>query len=167
MLVATSLFWCSGSWNLTCKQISQLRDLQQAMLQKMFVIRRRPLEPMCDFMRRWRSKIKQLKIRHSIDWERHYHRSVFKRGGHVARIVQYHPTRVTYRALKHKDWESIQVTALQNSGDQLHGRKVHVWRWERPLYKNFGDDSWQQAAQHKLSWTSCLEEMVHWRCAVQ
>ena len=40
-LVASTLFWCSGSWNLTLKQMSKLLGIQQKMLQKMIPAKKR------------------------------------------------------------------------------------------------------------------------------
>ena len=40
LLVGHSLFWCSGSWNLTARQVSKVRGLQQDILHKMVRLKR-------------------------------------------------------------------------------------------------------------------------------
>ena len=162
--VCTSLFRCSGSWNLTATQVSKLRGIQQAMLHKMIALRRRDDEPLQVFMERLNSKIKRLKIANRFeDFDRMYHRSVFKWAGHVARMRQYDSQRVTYRILQHKSWEWIYKTSQEFGGSQLHGKRFHVWRWERPVYKFFGSSSWQEAAQDNVLWNQQLDDMVSWR----
>ena len=34
-VVCPALFWCAGSWNLTARQVSKLRGVQQSMLEKL------------------------------------------------------------------------------------------------------------------------------------
>jgi hypothetical protein len=164
-LVSTSLFWCAGSWNLTAKQASKLRGVQQDMLQKMVRLSRRPGKETDDYMYRLRLKIKRLKDTHSfIDWDRRAYSSMFSWAGHVARIGQYDAGRITYRILQHKSWEWIQTVARANNGNQTHGRRLKVWRWEAPMYKFFKKVSWQEVAQNKESWNQQLESMIDWRC---
>ena len=167
-LVSNSLLWCSGSWNLTTVQLSKTRGLQQELLQKMIVVQRGRDEPMDEFMERWRSRIKSVKEAYSFeDWDRRYHRSVFHWAGHVARMQQYDSQRVTYRVLQHKCWEKVRMIAAQNNGNQMHGRYFRTWRWERPLFKYFEEQSWMEVAQDKLYWLSLLDEMVTWRTTVR
>lgn len=164
-LVPTTLFWCSGSWNLTAKQVSKLRGVQQDMLQKMVTLSRRPHEETADYMYRLRHKIMHLKVRHSfIDWDRRVYSSMFSWTGHVTRTRQYDPCRITYRMLQHKSWEWIQTVARANGGNQLHGRRLKVWRWEAPMCKFFKKVSWQEVAQSKESWNQQLETMIDWKC---
>jgi hypothetical protein len=167
VVVSTSLFWCSGSWNLTVRQISKLRGIEQSMLQKMILVTRQEHESTPEFMRRLRTKINRLKELHAFeDWDRSYYRSFFKWAGHVARLAQYEPSRITSAVLRHWDWKRIEQVAQENCGDQCHGRRIRTWRWERPLYKYVSGSSWQDAAQDKLAWQTQLEEMVCWRCRV-
>ena len=115
-------------------------------------------------MRRWNSKIKQLKAHHHHrNWDEKYWAIMFKWAGHVARIQTYDKDRITHRVLQHKSWDGITKIQESNSGSQLHGRKLKVWRWEAPLYKLFGRQSWQELAQDKTAWDSHLEEMISWR----
>ena len=85
-----------------------------------------------------------------------------KWAGHVARMVQYDARRLTYKLLQYKSWDWIQNISKENGGSQLHGRRLHVWRWEWPVCKFFGKQSWQAAAQDKTSWNQQLENMINW-----
>ena len=165
VLVSTSLFWCSGSWNLTARQCTKLRGIQQQMLQRMLGSRPCSEETKEEFMIRTNSKLKEIKQRHGVKgWDAVYHGSVFQWAGHVARIPQYDPSRLTHKVLHHRCWDEIQEIANRNGGNQMHGKRVRIWRWERPLYKYFGDASWERAAQDKIEWSSKLESMIFWRC---
>ena len=123
-LVATSLFWCAASWNLTQKQTSKLRGLQSDMLHKMITLKRLPAEPDSDFMTRLNSKIKHLKAHHNVqNWDRRYYTLYYKWAAHVSRMAWYSKDRLTYRLLQHKSWEWIQRPAEANAGNQFHCRK--------------------------------------------
>ena len=145
------------------QQISKLRGVQLKMLHKMLGARRRHGESMKEFMERINSKLKRLREANGFnDFDKLYHRSLFKWAGHVARMIQYDPGRPTLRILRHKDWDWIRSISKQ-FGSQLHGKRLHVWRWERHLYKFFGRSSWQEVAQDACLWHQRLDEMVSWR----
>ena len=74
--------------------------------------------------------------------------------------------RLTYQVLKYKDMNWICNIASQNSGNQLHCRKLRTWRWERPLFKYFEGRpyTWQESAADKEQWLQQVGEMVSWRC---
>jgi len=164
LLVVSSLFWCSGSWNLTSRQVSKLRGVQLKMLQKIVGCRPEPLETHEAFMERWNSKVKRIKVLHGfVDWDRHYFRSMFAWGGHIARLAGYDGNRITHRVLNHKSWQWIQRVSSNSKGSQLHGRKVKVFRWERVFYQHFPKHCWQQEAQDKYNWTKRIDEMVERR----
>ena len=96
-----------------------------------------------------------------------YHRLVFKWAGHVQRIGLHDEDRLTFQMLRFKSWSWIQGVAAAHGGAQLHGRRLHVWRWERPLYKFFATQgcTWESAAEDKTRWTDLLDTMVAWRCS--
>ena len=165
-LVSRSLFWCSGSWNLTGVQCSKLRNCQHDMLAKMLGAKPNNSDTPADFAIRVNRKLCHLKHVHNIiDWDRVYHRSVFSWAGHIARMPQYSHQRITYRVLTHKNWQSVQQVAAENRGNQGHERYLRIWRWERPLYSFFRGrlSSWEQTAQDKSVWDDLLEDMVQWR----
>ena len=147
-----------GLWHVLCPD----------MLRKMVTIQRVTGESDADFMTRFNSKIKHLKCHHGVqDWDKRYYTLMFRWAGHVCRMTQYNKERLTHKVLQHRNWEAIQRIAQANSGNQLHGRKLKVWRWEAPLYKFFKEEPWQKAAQDKTSWNSQLEGMICWRCRAE
>ena len=164
-VVRTSLFWCSGSWNLTRRQVSKLRGVQQHMQQKMLCLKRAPQEEQRNFMARLNSKIKLLNHCHQFQsWERWYYRSVLGWAGHVSRIRQYNEPRLTNQVLQFKSWACIQQVAAANLGNQLHGRRLHTWRWEQKIYNLFPGEDWQTKAQDKADWHQQLEQMISQSC---
>ena len=164
-LVSHSLFWCSGSWNLTRRQESRLRAVQHKMMMKMLGLRCLAGESKGEYMARVGRKLKHLRTVHGIRlWHKVYLKSVYSWAGHVARMGSYQESRLTHRILKFKKFQWIQSVAADNGGSQLHGRKLRTWRWERPLYKQFADRQWEEEAQDKQSWTSRLDKMVEWWC---
>ena len=154
-VVGTSLFWCSGSWNLTARQCSKLRGVQHLMLRKMLRYVPRKEETMEEYMVRTNRRLREIKRQHGFkDWDATYHKSVFTWAGHLARIHQHDPSRLTHKVLRHRCWDEIQMIASRNNGNQMHGKRLRIWRWERALYKYFGDTSWVGVAQDKLEWHS-------------
>ena len=116
-------------------------------------------------MYRANSRIRRLKSLHGIpDWDWVYHRSVFAWAGHVARMRSYDKQRSTYQVLCYRNWAWIQKVAQDNGGNQTHGRRLRIWRWERPIYKYFGEDCWEDVAQDSHHWSCLLDEMATWRC---
>ena len=164
MFVHPTLFWCAGSWNLTTKQLAKLHKVQCSMLRKMISPKQASNESRADFMHRSASLIKNLMTRHGVErWDLFYHRLHFAWAGHVSRIVQYDPSRLTYKVLDYKCLEWIHKIAEQFSGRQLHCRKLRIWRWEQPLFKY--DPCWRKTAQDKQAWFNALNDMVLWRSA--
>ena len=73
LLTDSSLFWCSGSLNLTSAQLSKLRGVQQKMIRWMLGVPRRPSESLADYMTRCASTGKKLMIKHGIEpWDATY-----------------------------------------------------------------------------------------------
>ncbi len=89
---------------------------------------------------------------------------MYEWGGHIARLVQYDATRLTYRVFRHQSWAHIQKEAAQFGGRQHHGRQLKVWRWERNMYKYFGKkENWEVVAQSRREWNGMIADMVAWR----
>ena len=164
-LVKTALSWCWGSWNLTGDQLSKLRGAQLSMMRKMVGLRRQGSEPLREYMQRANSKVKQIREQNCVPgWDWLYHRSVYAWGGHVARIGVHDPSRLTSKTLQFRCHQWLTNVSLYNRGNQLHGRCLHVWRWERPLYKYHTNMDWQNVAQNAEYWNAHLDEMASWRC---
>eukprot|EP00928_Gymnodinium_smaydae_P067897 TRINITY_DN50909_c0_g1_i1.p2 TRINITY_DN50909_c0_g1~~TRINITY_DN50909_c0_g1_i1.p2 ORF type:complete len:109 (+),score=7.57 TRINITY_DN50909_c0_g1_i1:410-736(+) len=92
-----------------------------------------------------------------------YHRLALKWAGHVARMRQYDDGRLTYKLLRYRHWEWIQNVAVSNKCRQKHGKRLRIWRWERPVYKCCHGQVWQELAQDKTDSNGRLDEMMTWR----
>ena len=161
VLVHPALFWCAGSWNLTGRQLSRLRAVQSSMLRKMLTLGRAEGESLEDFMHRSNGIINNVRLQQKYErWDRHYFRLYFSWAGHVARLVSHDPERLTLKVLNYKSWAWIQSVAENNSGNQLHCRRLRTWRWERGLCKY--DRNWQTTALDKQLWQTSLNGMVSW-----
>ena len=91
----------------------------------------------------WDQKAVQLRL----DW-----------GGHVARMGRFDPARLTFRVFTHWNYAFIMNTISdKNGGNQLHGRCLHVWRWEVYLYKYMGRD-WFSRVHDREVWGKLVSE---------
>ena len=96
ILINGALFWCSGSWNLTNDQLSNLRGLQQKMLRRMIGRRRHRQQSLEEYMIDTNRMIKSLKLKHSIqDWDITALSHHFGWAGHIRRLSDEDPDRVT------------------------------------------------------------------------
>ena len=165
-LVSRSLFWCSGTWVLTRKECESLRGLQSKMERKMLRQKKEPEDTAGVFVHRANKRLRLFSSEHGrLSWSVRYHKSVFSLAGHFARFPQYDVDRLTHCVLRYTDWAYIQQIAVQNSGRQLHCRRLRTWRWERQMYKYFpsSPSAWLEAAQDKKLWASSLDSMALWR----
>ena len=81
--------------------------------------------------------------------------------GHFGRMALYDKTRWAYRALKHRNYEYL-CALQQEFGSQCHGRRFHVWRWERAFYSYYGPD-WQSATLDPEGWSASFGNWLTWR----
>ena len=131
------------------------------MLRKMMPLRKRPAETAEALMQRIGKNIKRVKEEYAFrDWGEVYFEHVFTWAGHVARLGDYDRDRVTHRVLEYRNYKWIRERARQNKGNQMHGRKVRVWRWEHRVDKLFQRGDWQAAARSKAAWRTHLEKFL-------
>ena len=158
-----SFVWCSGSWNLKVQDLTRVRALQLKFQKRLLNLRKRETESAKVFVIRRHRIIKHLNVKHGIEsWHATAHRQVFEWAGHIVRFQKYDPGRLTYKVLKFKDWSWLQRFAKQNRGRQGHGRNIHDWRWEKPLYALFKPHDWKEHAQNR-DWAENINTKVHWR----
>ncbi len=161
--VAKSLFWCAGSWNLRADQCATLRGIQYSMVRKIMFFKRRDGEDDDDFFYRTNRAIKNtLRNNFFRSWDQTAHAEVHNWAGFLARLSHSEPNRVTGRIFRYRDWNWIHETASRNRGRQLHCRILKTWRWERPLYKYYGEN-WQVQAQDKEMWNEGVNEFIYYR----
>ena len=98
-----------------------------------------------------------------LTWDILVRREVFKWAGWVARLCAFDRTRITLHVLLHKNWDWIQTIANQNSGSQLHGRRLKIWRWEALIYNYFRENlpgtPWFELAQDSYEWTQIVQNI--------
>ena len=134
LLVHGSLFWCSGSWNLTNDQLGNLKDLQQKMMRKMIGMKRPEEMEIAEYMTKTNGTIKRLKAKYGIrDWDIVALRNHFGWAGHFSRLAAEDPSRLAGKVLHYRDRQWLDRIEFQNYGRQLLCRKLRIWRWERPM----------------------------------
>jgi len=164
LVVWVVLSWGAGSWCLTKKSLAKIDGVQWAMIRRMLSFTALEHECAEEFKRRTHRIVRNTIAQHEVKvWSAKYHASVYKWAGHVSRIAKYDVSRITPVVMRWKNWAWIQLIASQNSGRQLHCRKLHTWRWERPLYTYFSDTNWEDNCQSKSDWQDVVEEFVQWR----
>ena len=134
------------------------------MIWKMMNFKRDIQDDVETFMRRTNTSITHIIDRHRItSWDILARRNIFKWGGWVARLEQYDPKRITLAILLDKNREWINLIAQNNNGRQLHGRYLHIWRWEALIYKyfeaNFPGENWRDVAQIPERWHELVAQV--------
>ena len=158
-----SFFWCSGSWNLTAKNVDTVNALMWSFLRRMFPVIRRDTEETEAYMKR---STKQIKDRYKAAggelWRNLVHKFNWTWGGHMVRLLRRDADRVSSQVLLYKDSVYLQNLAAANKGRQHHERILRVWRWERPFVK-FMNASWKEMVGTREAWLEKLEGFVAWR----
>ena len=157
-LVPHTLFWCAGSWHPTQGDLRRLRSTQLAMARKIICTKRRPDEPVDEFMpRSYRLCNSFLQSAGAESWDRQAHILIARFAGHVARMQAYAPERLTIQALHWRNQHWLDIIAASNNGRQLHCRKLKVWRYERTLVQHFGKN-WEEQACDRETWERHIED---------
>ena len=157
MFVEPSLFWCPGSLHLNCTQKANLRGLQREMVMKMCRPRRKKDEGDDVFFPRINDYISSVIVRNNwLTWDLRAKDYYFKWAGQVARMATTDSDRLTPNALHLWNIESIFSHAAKFGGNQGHGRRLHVWRWEAEVFK-YGKSCgkhWESLAGDVTEWQS-------------
>ena len=143
------------------EQYQRLRGAQLRLVRRMLRLKRNKDETMSELIIRsnhilkhrlreidtgyesWDQRVVQLRL----DW-----------GGHSARMGRFDPCRLTFRVFTHWNYAFIMNTISDsNGGRQLHGRHLHVWRWESYLYKFMGR-SWYSVVHDREEWGKLVSE---------
>lgn len=85
-------------------------------------------------------------------------------GGHLARMRIYEPSRIALHFLQHKGRQYL-ISLQDEFGQQCHGKRFHVWRYEKMFYQHFGDD-WQTLALDNEVWNDKFINLLNWRKGV-
>eukprot|EP00959_Pyramimonas_sp_CCMP1952_P336913 7054929-Pyramimonas_sp.AAC.1 len=83
---------------------------------------------------------------------------VFDWAGHVGRFSKWAPERLAHKALVYRG--GVYLQTLENMfGQQAHGRKFKVWRWEQQFTRVFGQD-WIHLTWDSEDWASSRSAWV-------
>ena len=158
--VESTFLWCAGSWNLRAEQLKRIKGAQSRLLRTMLRIERLDGEDMQDLIIRANHILKQrlhtTYIKHAW-WDEMYVQLRLDWGGHVARLRELDPSRLTYRVFTHWNYNAIRHVSDQHEGRQHHGRHLHIWRWEYYLYQHLGN-TWFNEAQNRDTWKTCVNK---------
>jgi len=146
--------------------IKRIQKAQNDMLVKIVGLRKGPDETVGDFRKKCYSKVCDLKARwNCIVWTDFYYLKHFEWAGHVARLVTYGKGRVSYRVLQYMNYDYLdRLEDVYGKGRQNHGRRFHVWRWERCIQKYWGRRvDWRDIALDRTSWAENVQSFVEWR----
>jgi len=164
LVAEPALFWCAGSWRLTCHQLIRIRGVQRSMVRKMCVFPKEVGEDVETYMRRTNAAITCLLAMHNVQpWDLVARQAVFRWAGWVARLRHFDPERLTLSILQHKNLQWLNTIASQNNGRQLHGRILRTWRWESPL-QSFIEElhpgvHWVELAQDSDAWREIVSKV--------
>ena len=128
-IVATGVFWCSGSLKLTIQQQERLATRQRKMIGGLLKFRRLDDEADDEFFTRRRSVITKVMTKYSVEpWIDMWHRYVFTWAGVVARQGNDQPERIRIakQILDFRDLMFIHNFAKKNKGWQRHTERFHV-----------------------------------------
>ena len=156
LLIQNTLFWCSGSWLLSNKYLSKLKGVQSKMLRRMLCKVRKPGDDAEQYVLDCNRSIKHLKAKHKIVGKDIVAmRNHFAWAGSVSHLRHSSPGRLTHPILMYRGAQWLRNKAAQNNGNQLHCRKLKVWRWEYPLVKWATHNAcadWHDLAADARSW---------------
>jgi len=156
--------WCAGSWNLKHNEYKRLRGVQMKMYLQVVRPRMMRGEFWLDFGDRCGRLFSELKQRYDVGcFDGLVHKAYFRWAGWLARLQQFDPDRITYGILRALNFDVLKSRELE-CGSQQHGRKAHVFRWEKGLYKYFKIScAWMEAASDRRLWDKRLEKLIQHR----
>ena len=108
--VASSFYWCSGSWILTQSQCTNLRAIPDKMLRRMIFVPGSATETPGTHMIRWSKLLHNCRAKHKISHgDEMYFASYFSWCGHVARLTKVDPLCETSRIFMLKIWHGCGI----------------------------------------------------------
>lgn len=164
-LVPNTLLWCAGSWHATLADLRKIRSTQTQMLRKIIAIKRYPNEDLDAYMPRCYRCCDRFRVAsHTMRWDERSQMYVARFAGHIARMRLHDPDRLTLQALHWRNQAWLDIVAENNNGNQLHCRRLKVWRWESSLVRFFGR-AWEAVADDREEWERQTRNFSIWRCA--
>ena len=150
-IMRTVLFWGAGTWNLTVRQLSRLRGVQQQWLRRILRIQVTSTldsDIQIELNRETRAWAHKAKIEDIVCM---FYRLRLEWAGHIARLHDSRPESLTPLVWRWRCAEHLKIIMLKNNGSQMHGRRVRVWRWEA-LFTSALGDAWYLKARDRAMW---------------
>ena len=98
-------------------------------------------------------------------WEVFVLRRLYNWAGHVARLQQQEPRRLTSRVLAFRCCRALEAHAFLTGGWQGHSGRYYVHNWERQFHDFFvkEDVDWDIVAMNKKTWNAKLSGWSRWK----
>ena len=94
-------------------------------------------------------------------WDDYLLKQIFTWAGHVGRMSVYDPHRLALKTLQHRGRRYL-LSLREQFGQECHGRRFHVWRWEKMFYGYFGDDC-IQSTLNSDNWYENFHGWLQWK----
>ena len=164
-VVLPCLLFNIGTCHLSKAQLRRLRGVEDKMMRRVFrwyfkdeFTGEDPKQDVSDYMAVMAHKLDVYRQRRGYRrWDEEALVRSYTWAGHVARFSKYNANRLALKALCYRDINYLR-TLERLYGQQCHGRRIRVWRWERQFSAILGDH-WQSIALEGESWE---DSMNYW-----
>ena len=154
--------YCVGSLNPTRRQLQMFHSLHFKMLRRMLGRVRMQTTPLAEYLQEVARSINNTIAKSGVLWWSDYAlKTIHSWAGHLGRMILYDRDRLVSRSLLHKNRKYL-LALEASTGSQCHGRRFHVWRWERNLYEFYGPD-WLERTYNNDDWNDGFGEWLSWR----
>ena len=107
-------------------------------------------------------KVKQaIEVSGVLWWDDYLLKQIYSSAEDVGRMSAYDPTRVALQSSQHKGRQYL-LSLQAELGQQCHGKRFHIWRWEKMCDQYFGED-WMQITLESDCWNDNLKSWLGWR----
>ena len=111
-----------------------------------------------EYMQQTAEKLNKYRLHRNLRrWDEEALLKCYTWAGHVARMQKYSTNRLALKVLAYRDARYL-ATLESMYGQQCHGKRFHVWRWEQQISQIYGKEWWQQALEGE-KWEDLRE---HW-----
>ena len=91
-------------------------------------------------------------------WDLQFLGRIHSWAGHVARMAVWGPERYLVHALRYRDHRYL-ASLREMFGQELHGRRFQVWRWEKMFVDIYGLN-WWEVAKDPEAWKDSQTEWL-------
>ena len=159
--VLPCLLYNVGSLNLTQRHLQKVRATEDAMQRRVLRLKVPTGEEneAGDYLADCHSQLHRLRTKYGLErWHICVLSRVFDWAGHVGRFSKWAPERLAYKALVWRGASYLQ-TLEDLYGQQVHGRKFKVWRWEQQFTRHFGRE-WMHLTWNSDDWAALKSSWI-------